>query len=57
VGLNLYVIHAIAPTVPLQKVLRGSFPYAVCMVAAIVILSFFPEIATALPDALMGPVQ
>lgn len=57
VGLNLYVINAIAPTVPLQKVLRGSLPYVVCMLVAIVILSVFPEIATALPDALMGPVR
>jgi C4-dicarboxylate transporter DctM subunit len=57
VGLNLYVINAIAPDVPLQRVLRGSAPYAFCILLAIVILSFFPEIATWLPDALMGPVQ
>ncbi len=57
VGLNLYVINAIAPDVPLQKVLWGSVPYVVCIVAAIVILCFFPAIATWLPDTLMGPVR
>ena len=55
VGLNLYVINGIAPDVPLQTILRGSLPYVGCMVAAIVILCFFPGIATWLPTALMGP--
>ncbi len=54
VGLNLYVISAIAPDVSLEKVLRGSVPYVLCILAAIVILCVVPEIATALPDALMG---
>jgi tripartite ATP-independent transporter DctM subunit len=57
VGLNLYVINAIAPDVPLQKVLWGSLPYALCMVLSLLVLSFFPAIATGLPDALMGPVR
>ncbi|MCV0369028.1 MULTISPECIES: TRAP transporter large permease [Filomicrobium] len=55
VGLNLYVINGIAPDVPLSSILRGSLPYVVCMVLAIVILCIFPEIATWLPDLLMGP--
>jgi TRAP-type C4-dicarboxylate transport system permease large subunit len=33
----------------------GSLPYVMCMVAAIVILCFFPGIATWLPDVMMGP--
>ncbi len=57
VGLNLYVINAITPEVPLQKVLRGALPYVVCILLAILILSFFPAIATWLPDTLMGPVR
>ena len=55
VGLNLYVINGIAPDISLQTILRGSFPYVLCMVLGIVILSIFPEIATWLPTALMGP--
>ena len=55
VGLNLYVINGIAPDIPLQTVLRGSLPYVLCMVLAIVILCLVPGIATWLPTALMGP--
>jgi tripartite ATP-independent transporter DctM subunit len=54
VGLNLYVISGIAPDVPLNKVLAGSLPYLLCMVVAIVILCFVPEIATWLPQRMMG---
>ena len=56
VGLNLYVINSIAPDIPLKTILRGSMPYVGCMVLAIVILCFFPGIATWLPDMVMGPV-
>jgi TRAP-type C4-dicarboxylate transport system permease large subunit len=56
VGLNLFVVNAIVPDVPTRKVLWGSVPYVLCMVLAIVILSIFPEIATWLPDYLMGPI-
>ena len=57
VGLNLYVINGIAPDIPLKTILRGSMPFVVCMVLAIVILSVFPAVATWLPDVLMGPVR
>ncbi|MEO4041590.1 TRAP transporter large permease [Hoeflea sp. CAU 1731] len=55
VGLNLYVINGIAPDIRLQTILRGSLPYVMCMVLAIVILCIFPGIVTWLPTALMGP--
>jgi C4-dicarboxylate transporter, DctM subunit len=55
VGLNLYVINSIAPDIKLKTILRGSLPYVGCMVLAIIILCFFPGIATWLPDAVMGP--
>lgn len=54
VGLNLYVINGIAPDVSLTTVLKGSVPYVLCMVLAIIILCIFPEIATWLPTVLMG---
>ncbi len=56
VGLNLYVINGIAPEIPLKTILRGSIPYVGCMILAIILLSFFPGIATWLPDLMMGPV-
>lgn len=57
VGLNLFVINGIVPDVRLPVILRGALPFGLCMVLAIVILCIFPEIATWLPDRLMGPGQ
>ncbi len=54
VGLNLYVISGIAPEIPLKTILKGSIPYVLCMVLAIVLLCIFPEIVTFLPDMVMG---
>jgi len=54
VGLNLYVINGIAPGVRLGTILKGSLPFMLCMVLAMVLLCLFPEIATWLPDAVMG---
>jgi tripartite ATP-independent transporter DctM subunit len=55
VGLNLFVVNAIVPDVPTKVVLWGSVPYVIAMVVGIVILCMVPEIATWLPDYLMGP--
>jgi TRAP-type C4-dicarboxylate transport system permease large subunit len=57
VGLNIYIVKSIAPDVPLMKVIWGTVPYVGCMFLAIFILCLFPEIATWLPDTLMGPVR
>src|ERR671936_882261 len=57
VGLNIYIVQAIAPDVPVTRVMWGTIPYVLCMFLAIVILCFFPEIATWLPDHLMGPAR
>src|SRR6266480_3928650 len=55
VGLNIYIVSSIAPDVPVTRVMWGTIPYVVCMMLAIVILCVFPEIATWLPDHLIGP--
>lgn len=54
VGLNLFVINGIVPDVRLPTILRGAFPFMLCMVVAILILCVFPEIATWLPSKVMG---
>ena len=54
VGLNLFVINGITPDVKLTTILRGAFPFMMCMVLSIVLLCVFPEIATWLPTYLMG---
>jgi C4-dicarboxylate transporter DctM subunit len=54
VGLNLYVINGIAPDISLKTILMGSLPFVACMVVAILLLCFFPGLATWLPNAVMG---
>jgi C4-dicarboxylate transporter, DctM subunit len=54
VGLNIYIVNSIAPDVAVTKIMWGTLPYVLCMFLAIVILSVFPEIATWLPNHLMG---
>lgn len=55
VGLNLFVLNAIAPDVPTKDILMGAMPYVLVMVLAIVLLCVFPGIVTSLPDWFMGP--
>ena len=54
VGLNIYIVSAIAPDVPVTRIMWGTIPYVGCMILAIVILCAFPGIATLLPDRMMG---
>ncbi len=53
-GLNLFVINGITPDVRLPTILKGAFPFMMCMVLAILLLCVFPELATWLPEQLMG---
>ena len=54
VGLNIFVINKIAPDIKLGDIVWGTLPFVFLMMAAVVILSVFPEIATGLPDHYMG---
>ena len=54
VGLNLFVINGITPDVRLPTILKGAFPFMMCMVLAMLLLCVFPEIATWLPNRMMG---
>jgi len=54
VGLNLYVLKGVAPDVPLPTVLKGSLPFVLLMIVAIVLLAVFPQIALWLPSRMMG---
>ena len=57
VGLNIYIVSAIAPDVPVTRIMWGTIPYVLCMMLQIVLLCIFPEIATWLPDHLMGAAR
>ncbi|TAL82517.1 MAG: TRAP transporter large permease [Candidimonas sp.] len=54
-GLNLFVIRGVAPTVPLRDIMLGALPFVVILLLFIVLLAAFPGIATWLPIRLMGP--
>lgn len=49
VGLNLYIVKGIAPDIPLSTVLRGSIPFILLLLLGMLILCFFPGLATWLP--------
>jgi C4-dicarboxylate transporter, DctM subunit len=50
VGLNVFVLKAAAPDVPMGTVFRGIWPFMMAGIAAIVLISIFPDIATYIPD-------
>jgi C4-dicarboxylate transporter, DctM subunit len=54
VGLNLYILRGVAPQVPIGTIMWGSLPFVLLMFLGIVLLSIFPEIATWLPQKMMG---
>jgi TRAP-type C4-dicarboxylate transport system permease large subunit len=55
VALNLRVVRALAPEVSVATAFKGALPFILCMGLGIVALYLAPEIATWLPDQLMGP--
>jgi C4-dicarboxylate transporter, DctM subunit len=50
VGINVFVVKGIARDVPLERVFKGTLPFLGAIVLLIVILIFFPRIATFLPS-------
>jgi tripartite ATP-independent transporter DctM subunit len=49
VGLNVFVLKAAAPNVPLSTIFKGIWPFLAAAVLCIVIITMFPQIATFLP--------
>lgn len=50
VGINVYVIKAIAPEVPMNTIFSGIFPFLWALILLTVLVVFIPEIATFLPS-------
>jgi TRAP-type C4-dicarboxylate transport system permease large subunit len=55
VGLNIFVIRNVAPDIPLSEVIWGTVPFVLLMAVAVLLMCFVPQIATFLPDMIMGP--
>jgi len=50
VGINVFVLAAVAKDVPMERIFKGIIPFLFCEVALIVLLTFFPKIALFLPN-------
>ena len=50
VGVNVYVVHGIAPDVSLEAIFKGVTPFVLALLACAVILLIFPQIALFLPS-------
>lgn len=54
VGVNVFVVKGIAEGVPLNTIFRGIWPFWFAMLACVIILILFPEIALTLPNTMFG---
>ncbi len=54
VGLNLYVVQSLRATGAIADVIRGALPFVGAMLALILLLMAFPDIALGLPQWVMG---
>ena len=52
VGVNVFVIKGVAKDVPMYTIFRGIWPFWLAMLACLIILSFFPQVALLLPDTM-----
>ena len=54
VGINVFVVKGIAPNVPLNTIFRGIWPFWFAMLAAVILVLTFPNIALFLPNTMFG---
>lgn len=52
IGMNVFAVRAVANDIKLTHIFAGVMPYIVAMLAGLVLLFLFPEIATWLPSAM-----
>ena len=50
VGMNVYIIAGLDKSIPMFDVFRGALPYLLCMIALVILLVLFPQIALFLPN-------
>ncbi len=54
VGLNLFVIKNIAPDIPLMDIIKGTLPFLLMMLIAVILICLIPGIATWMPAYFIG---
>ena len=50
VGLNVYVVHSVAPTIPIDEIFRGIAPFLLMELLILTLLILFPKIILFLPS-------
>jgi len=50
VGLNCFMVKRAVPDIPMGTIFRGVTPFIVVDMAVIIVLIFYPEVVTFLPD-------
>ena len=54
VGINLFVIHGIAPQAKMRQIIVGILPFFVCMVLGLVLYTLVPDLILFLPNSMLG---
>jgi TRAP-type C4-dicarboxylate transport system permease large subunit len=52
IGLNVFVLHGVAPDLPLSTIFRGILPFFFADIGRLIILVAFPVLVTVLPNLL-----
>ncbi|MFC1823088.1 TRAP transporter large permease [Thermodesulfobacteriota bacterium] len=52
VGVNVFIIKGVAKDVPMYTIFRGIWPFWIALLAGLIILSIFPQIALFLPNSM-----
>ena len=50
IGMNAFVVKSVLPDVKLIDIFRGVVPYIVALFIGLLLVFFFPQIATFLPN-------
>jgi tripartite ATP-independent transporter DctM subunit len=54
VGINVFIVKSIAPDVPMARIFAGIWPFWFAMLAMILLLVLFPQLALYLPQTVVG---
>lgn len=54
VGLNVFVIRAVAGDVPMATIFKGVMPFLAAMILCLILIIAFPQIALLIPNSMFG---
>ncbi len=54
VGINVFIVKGLVPDVPMSEIFAGVLPFWFAMMVCIAILIAFPDIATFIPNTMIG---